>query len=123
MDDFPRKEALGRERERARERWRERGTFIRVVCAREFFPPFTLAKLFLEQRPVLYNLTLKVCQPFLLSNLPMANIDIKYGFIVNLTSMLAIGKFDNKKGIFFIFYRQTSNLTLNFIFARNRLCG
>jgi hypothetical protein len=51
----------------------------------------------------------------------MANIDIKYGFIVNLMSKLAIGEFDNKKGIFFFFYQQTSNLTLNFIFARNRL--
>jgi hypothetical protein len=54
VDDFPRKEALGRERERAREREsdRERGTFIGVVPAQEFFSPLTLAKLFLEQRPV-----------------------------------------------------------------------
>jgi hypothetical protein len=38
----------------------------------------------------------------------MAYIDIKYGFIVNLTSTLAISKFDGKKGIFFISYQQTS---------------
>jgi hypothetical protein len=40
----------------------------------------------------------------------------KYGFIVTLTKFLtlAIGKIDNTKGIFFIFYWQTSNLTLNF---------
>jgi hypothetical protein len=38
----------------------------------------------------------------------------KYGFIVNLTLTLAIGKIDNTKYIFFIFYLQTSNLTLNF---------
>jgi hypothetical protein len=42
----------------------------------------------------------------------MANIDIKYGFIVNLMSTLAIGKFDNKKGILFIFYQQTSNFKM-----------
>jgi hypothetical protein len=45
----------------------------------------------------------------------MANMDIKYGFIVNLTSTLAMGEFDNKKGIFFIFHRQTLKLTLNFV--------
>jgi hypothetical protein len=44
----------------------------------------------------------------------MAIIDIKYSFIVHLTLTLAIGKFDNKKGIFYIFYGQTSNLMLNF---------
>jgi hypothetical protein len=37
VDDFPRKEAPGQERERARERGIERETFFRVVCAREFF--------------------------------------------------------------------------------------
>jgi hypothetical protein len=34
---------------------------------------------------------------FLLSNLPMAIIDIKYSFIVHLTLTLAIGKFDDKQ--------------------------
>jgi hypothetical protein len=32
----------------------------------------------------------------------MANVDIKYGFIVYLNAMLAISKFDNKNVIFFI---------------------
>jgi hypothetical protein len=35
--------------------------------------------------------------------------------------MLAIGELDDKKSIFFILYPQTSNLTLNFSFAWNRL--
>jgi hypothetical protein len=30
----------------------------------------------------------------------MANVDIKYGFIVHLNAMLAISKFDDKKVIF-----------------------
>jgi hypothetical protein len=51
VDDFPRKEASdreGREKQQERERkraiyiYRERGTFIRVVRAREFFLPFLL---------------------------------------------------------------------------------
>jgi hypothetical protein len=32
----------------------------------------------------------------------MANVDIKYGFIVYLNATLAISKFDNKNVIFFI---------------------
>jgi hypothetical protein len=47
MDDFPRKESSGKERERARERERaiekERVTFFRVVHTRICFP-LTLAK-------------------------------------------------------------------------------
>jgi hypothetical protein len=36
----------------------------------------------------------------------MANIDIKYGFIVDLNAMLAISEFDNKKVIFFYLSNQ-----------------
>jgi hypothetical protein len=32
----------------------------------------------------------------------MANVDIKYGFIVYLNATLAISEFDNKNVIFFI---------------------
>jgi hypothetical protein len=47
------------------------------------------------------RLTIYLLSTFLLSNSPMANVDIKHGFIVYLNATLAISKFDDKKVIFF----------------------
>jgi hypothetical protein len=60
----------------------------------------TLAKLFWDQRPVLKKF--KSLRIYLSSNFFI--VKLKYGFIGNLTSTLAIGKFDDKKGICLSFY-------------------
>jgi hypothetical protein len=44
----------------------------------------------------------------------MTNIDSKFSLIFYLTLTLTIGKFNDKKGIFYLFYWQTSYLLLNF---------
>jgi hypothetical protein len=48
------------------------------------------------------ELDIFIVKPFLSSNSPMGNVEIKYGFIVYINATLAISEFDDKKVIFFI---------------------